>query len=137
MNRVVKAIAVSLLIAAPGLALAFQAWNKARVYALSGGVFEVVNYHGSVPRDYWCGAGDYAIRILRTSATQRVYLWKAVGPSVSEPGKKGVQFALQAPPDSDTKPGFGVQVKRIGDNMNAAMAQNYCYDNTADEIWFN
>ncbi|WP_240482169.1 hypothetical protein [Ruegeria marisrubri] len=105
------------------------------MYALQNGVFEVVNHFGSAPKDYWCGAGDYAIRVLRTPATQRVYLWQAVGPSVAEPGKKGVQFSLQPPAGADTSPGYSVSVKRVGDNMPASMAQNYCYDNTADEIW--
>ncbi|TMV03258.1 hypothetical protein FGK63_19810 [Ruegeria sediminis] len=135
MKSIAKVAVLSALILVPGVASAFRAWNRAQVYDLGSGVFEVVNYFGTVPRDYWCGAGDYAIRVLRTPATQRVYLWQAEGPSVSEPGRKGVKFSLKPPAGADTTPGFTVTVKRVGDNMSASMAQNYCYDNTADEIW--
>ncbi|SDE23553.1 hypothetical protein [Ruegeria marina] len=120
---------------APGMALGFQAFNRFEVYPVSQGVIEVVNRYGSAPKDFWCGAGDYAIRVLRTSATQRIYLVRPVGPSVTVQGRKGVHFALQPPPGADTTPGFSVSVKKVGDNMTASMAQNYCYDRLEDDFW--
>jgi len=96
------------------------------------GIYEVVSYGTSAPVSYWCGIGDYAIRTLRTKATQRIYLWKAYGPSVSRPGKKGAQFSLTPPEGVDTTPGYSVTVKTVGDNMSAGSAQGYCYDNFID-----
>lgn len=120
----------------PTLAFGFQAFNRFEVYPVDqNGVFEVVNRHGSAPKDFWCGAGDYAIRVLRTSATQRVYLVKPVGSAVTVQGRKGVQYALTPPQGADTSPGYSVSVKRVGDNMPAHMAQNYCYDRLEDELW--
>ncbi|MCE8508716.1 hypothetical protein KBY22_06005 [Ruegeria pomeroyi] len=119
----------------PGMAMGFQAFNRFEVYPVSKGVFEVVNRHGSAPKDFWCGAGDYAIRVLRTSATQRIYLWQAVGPAVTVKGRKGVQFSLQPPQGADTNPGYSISVKKVGDNMTASMAQNYCYDRLTDDFW--
>ena len=89
---------------APGMALAFQAFNRFEVYPVSKGVIEVVNRNGSAPKDFWCGAGDYAIRVLRTSATQRIYLVRPVGPAVTVQGRKGVHYALQPPPGVNTTP---------------------------------
>ena len=89
----------------------------------------------SAPKDFWCGAGDYAIRVLRTSATQRIYLWQAVGPAVTVKGHNGVQFSLQSPQGADTNPGYSISVKKVGDNMTASMAQNYCYDRLTDDFW--
>ena len=133
-------IRTSLLLAAalivPTVAAGFQAFNRFEVYPVNqSGVFEVVNRHGSASKDFWCGAGDYAIRVLRTSATQRIYLVQPVGPSVTVQGRKGVQFALNPPQGVDTTPGYSVTVKRVGDNMPAHLAQNYCYDRLADELW--
>ncbi len=120
----------------PSVAAGFQAINRFEVYPVNkSGVFEVVNRHGSAPKDFWCGAGDYAIRVLRTSATQRVYLVQPVGPAVTVQGRKGVQFALNPPEGADTSTGYSVSVKKVGDNMPAHMAQNYCYDRLEDELW--
>ncbi|MCV2891063.1 RraA family protein [Ruegeria aquimaris] len=120
---------------APGMALAFQAFNRFEVYPVSKGVIEVVNRNGSAPKDFWCGAGDYAIRVLRTSATQRIYLVRPVGPAVTVQGRKGVHYALQPPPGVNTTPGYSVSVKVVGDNMTASMAQNYCYDRLEEDFW--
>lgn len=127
-------LAIALMV--PTVAAAFQALNRFEVYPVNkSGVFEVVNRHGSAPKDFWCGAGDYAIRVLRTSATQRIYLVQPVGPAVTVQGRKGVQYALSPPQGANTTPGYSVSVKNVGDNMPAHMAQNYCYDRIEDELW--
>ena len=135
MLRSVKVLALAGLVVAPTVALPWRAWNRHEVLPVSDGVWEVVSEIGSGATDYWCGAGDYAIRQLRTSATQRIYIWQAIGPSVNRPGKKSVQFALSAPAGADTSVGYSVTVKRAGDNMTASMAQKYCYDRVSLEPW--
>ena len=116
------------LMLAPLAAWAFLAENRAEVLPVSDGVFEVTNSGGSAAQHYWCGAGDYAISQLRTGATQRVYIWQALGPSVNRPGRKSVQFALQPPPGANTTPGYSLSVRAVGDNMTAAAAREYCWD---------
>ncbi|WP_425043169.1 hypothetical protein [Primorskyibacter sp. S87] len=133
-KRISLAVAATLFLA-PSSALAWWAFNRHQVEPVGNGVFEVVAEVGSAPKDFWCGAGDYAIRVLRTSATQRIYIWKAIAPSTIRQGRKGVQFALQPPPGADTSTGYSLTVKREGDNLNAAMAQGYCYDRRAEDLW--
>ncbi len=116
--------ALSLL---PTTAFAFLAQNRAEVLPVSDGVFEVTNSGGSSAQAYWCGAGDYAIAQLRVGASQRVYIWKAEGPSVNRPGRNAVQFSLQPPPGANTTPGYSLSVRAVGDNLTAAAAREYCW----------
>ncbi|WP_028093757.1 hypothetical protein [Pseudodonghicola xiamenensis] len=127
--------AAAALAALPALAWAWRAQNRHEVHDLGQGVFEVVSEVGAGAGDYWCGAGDYAIAALRTPANQRIYIWKPLGPSVSRPGRKAVQFALTPPQGADTSVGLSLAVKRAGDNLTAAMARNYCYDRVEDRVW--
>lgn len=125
-------VLLSCLICMPVTAFAWRAWNHHEVLPVSEGVWEVVNRVGSGAQDYWCGIGDFAIRALRTQATQRIYIWKEIGPSVNRPGRKSVQFSLTPPPGSDTSTRYSLSVKVRGDNINAATARNYCYDRRDD-----
>lgn len=131
-------MALITLTAAPGIALAIgfgagvRMGYRTEVAQLDNGVFEIVSYGTSAPVSYWCGAGDFAIRGLRTKGNQRIYVWKAYGPSVSKPGKKGVQFSLTAPEGADTSESYSITVKRVGENMSAGTAQSYCFDNIMD-----
>ncbi|MEP4037251.1 hypothetical protein [Pseudophaeobacter sp.] len=120
------------LICMPLSAEAWRAWNRHEVLPVSKGVWEVVNRVGSGAQDYWCGIGDFAIRQLRTQATQRIYVWQEIGPAVNRPGRRSVQFSLSPPPGSDTTPRLSLSVKVRGDNLNAATARNYCYDRVDD-----
>ncbi|MBE1285693.1 MAG: hypothetical protein GJ676_20445 [Rhodobacteraceae bacterium] len=126
---------IATLVTIPSLAFGFQAWNRHTVNPLQGGVFEVVSEVGSGAADYWCAAGDYAIRVLRTSATQRIYIWSPVAPALTQQGRRGVQFSLQPPQGANTDPGYSLSVRRAGDNLRASSAQNYCYDRFDIDEW--
>lgn len=132
-RRAITALAAG-LIALPGAALAWRALNGHEVQDLGGGVYEVVGRVGSGAQDYWCGAGDYAISVLGVAAAQRIYIWRPVGPSTVRPGRKAVQFALAPPAGADTATGYALSMRRAGDNLSAAMAQQYCYDNRFNAI---
>lgn len=132
MRRLGYLIAV-LSIALPVAATAWRAMNWHEVHDLGGGVYEVVGRVGSGPMQYWCGIGDYAISVLGVAAAQRIYVWRPIGPSVVRSGRKAVQFALSPPPGADTTSGLSLSVRRAGDNINAAMARQYCYDGGFDE----
>ncbi|MDE4135082.1 hypothetical protein PXK00_18385 [Phaeobacter sp. QD34_3] len=119
----------------PFSAQAWWAWNHHEVLPVSQGVWEVVSRVGSGPQDYWCGIGDFAIRQLRSSATQRIYIWEGIGPSKNRPGRKSVKFALVPPPGADTSTGYSLSIKRVGDNLSASLARNYCYDRIEDPFF--
>lgn len=113
-------------------AWAWQAQNGNDVLPVSGSVFEVVQRGRSSASEFWCSAGDYAIRVLGTSATQRVYIWRPVGPSTTVQGRKAVQFSLSPPEGADTSTGYSLSVKRAGDNLTAAAARQYCFGRLRD-----
>jgi hypothetical protein len=128
MKRFVRVFLIAAMALAPTWAgAAWRAANRLEVLPVSDGVFEVIGQTGSSAGDYWCGAGDYARSKLRTGATQRVYLWRALGFSQSGKGRKAVQFSLAPPSDALTSPGYSLSVKAVGDNMTAAAAAQYCY----------
>lgn len=119
--------AVVALVLVPATGQAWTAFNLMEVNPVGKSVFEVVGRAGSGPSQYWCGAGDYARTVLGVKPTQRIYIWKAIGPSQTRPGYKAVQFALSPPPGKeDYQPGYSLSVKAEGDNMDAAMARRYC-----------
>lgn len=133
-HAAITAVCASVLgMAAPMPALAWTAWNRHKVNDLGQGVFEVVGRVGSGPQQYWCGAGDYVRRALGMPAAQRVYIWRPLGPSASQPGKKAVQFALSPPKGASTEVGLSLSVARAGDNLSASMAQSYCHTSDFDE----
>ncbi len=126
-NKLGAAVLVALT-CFPYSAQAWWAWNRHEVLPVSEGVWEVVSRVGSGAQDYWCGIGDFALGQLRTKATQRIYIWQGIGPSVHRSGRNSVQFSLTPPPGSDTTPRLSLSVKALGDNLNAATAWSYCTD---------
>jgi hypothetical protein len=102
--------------------------NRYEIRPLQDGVFEVVSLTRSGASDYWCGAGDYARNQLRAPVTQRIYIWKAIGPSVGRSGRKAVQFSFTAPEGANTTPGYSLSVKAVGDNMTVDAAYQYCFN---------
>ncbi len=126
-------LCLALLIALPGLAQAvgfgigaYPAF-RTTVTPMKNGIYEVSAIGSSAPVAYWCGIGDFAIRSLRTKASQRIYITRAY-----EKQSRTVQFSLTPPEGVDTTPGYSVTVKRVGENMSAGSAQGYCYDNFMD-----
>lgn len=127
-----RVLLVALLLMIPTWALSWLAWNRYEVYPVSNTVFEVIEQPGSAggAASYWCGAGDYAQRVLKAKTNQKIYLWKAVGKSVTKSNRKrAVQFSLEVPPSGAISGGYSLSVKAVGDSLSTAAAQRYCYDN--------
>lgn len=116
------------LLLVPAVASAWRAQNRHEVFAIGDGVYEVLSRPGSGPADFWCAIGDYAVRQDRAAATQRIYIWRPIGASVTRGGYKAVQFAYRAPKGADTSTGLSLTVRRAGDNLSASFARNYCFD---------
>lgn len=131
--RVLKIAALATFAVSPvfaqGIGIGIGAYPgfKTTVTPMNNGVYEVAVSGSSAPVAYWCGIGDFAIRSLRTKATQRIYIVRAY-----EKGVRTVQFSLTPPDGVDTTPGYSITVKRVGENMSAGSAQGYCFDNFLD-----
>lgn len=126
------------LLTLPAAASAWWAWNRHEVQPVGNGVYEVIGESGSGARDYWCAIGDFATRQLRVAGVQRLYAWRGIGPSVTRPDRKAMQFALAPPEGADISTPLTLSLTRVGDNLTAAFAQQYCYGNIDPwERWWN
>lgn len=124
-------LAIALTIATAAQADPFRALNRHEVNALPNGDFEVISRVGAGPAQFWCGAGDYAIRALGVASNTRVYLVQDRAPSQTEPGRTAVTFSLTPPASVDQRSSVGqlfLSLDAIGDNLSAVVAQQYCYD---------
>jgi hypothetical protein len=126
MKTLLRISLVAVLAMVPGWGAAWRALNWHEVFPISETEFEVVSRVGSGAADFWCGAGDFARSKLGAGATQRIYIWRAIGPSVTRPGKKAVQFSFSPPPGANVTPGYSLSVKAVGDNLTSAAAFQYC-----------
>lgn len=132
-NSTLAALAVALAPAIlPGSAAAWVAGNSQHVNPVSPDVFEVVGRAGSSNVDYWCAAGDYARRVLDAPLHQRIYLVRGRAHAETENRKSAVQFSLLQPVDADTRTGLLLSATRVGENLSAAMAFNYCLQRKSD-----
>ncbi|MEC7257940.1 MAG: hypothetical protein VXW58_08980 [Pseudomonadota bacterium] len=122
-------LAVVSLACAPVAATAWTADNRLDVNPLPGGGFEVIGDPGSGGPDYWCAAGDYALRVLGARATDRVYITRGRGAPETSTRKSGVQFSLTAPADVPDGLHLFLKMRRVGDNLAVTFARNYCLDN--------
>ena len=76
---------------------AFATVNGARVYPVSDDVFEVTARPGNEINQFWCGAGDYASRVLGASNQDRVYVVGEAGPGTVVDSPNAMQFSLLPP----------------------------------------
>jgi hypothetical protein len=123
------ALCAAMLGATPAVADRFRAENRFYVADLGGGVFEAIARGGSsAARDFWCAAGDYALKRLRAGGSTRVYLVSGIQPSVTEPGRKAVRFTLtpEAAGVAPITPPLSLSVDIPGDNMPVVLAKSYC-----------
>ncbi|MBI6629868.1 hypothetical protein [Pontibaca salina] len=134
--RYVALSALLLAISWSSAALAWRAVNRQEVFALPQGGFEVLSRPGAGPAQFWCAAGDYARRVLNTAAVQRLYIQRGVGPSVTRPGTKAVQFALNPPPGAATEHGYSLSIDAVGYNLTSAAAHQFCFGNDPFEDRF-
>jgi len=68
-----------------------------RAYPVNDTVFEVVGISSAGGGGYWCGAADYAQRVLHADWAAPIYVVRGRGPSVTTGRRSAVQFSLVAP----------------------------------------
>lgn len=113
----------------PVSAGAWQAENRLTVNPASGDVFEVIGRPGSPGSEFWCAAGEYALRVLGASGTERIYLVRPRGTPVTGRGPSAVQFSLTLPAGIQPQDGLFLSMKNVGDNLSVTFANSYCLDN--------
>lgn len=128
MNPRYALLSAALFAVSPAVAGAWQADNLLTVNPLPGEGFEVVGRTGSAGSDYWCAAGDYAMRVLGAGGTQRIYLVRGRGAPETSNRKSAVQFSLTPPDGPEPRDSLFLSMRNVGDNLGAAFARNYCLD---------
>lgn len=131
LSRVFKSLlaGVALLALTPVSAEAWRADNRLDVNPLPNReAFEVIGRPGSAGPDYWCAAGDYALRVLNAPGTARIYIVRGRGTPETSTRRSSVQFSLTPlPGETQSAPPF-LSMRRVGDNLSVSFARNYCLD---------
>ena len=91
--------------------------------------FEVIEDINFGAAEFWCGAATYVQRRSGLSGLTPIYVKRPRGPSVTEPGRKGVVFTLDPSGlPSDVKSGLTLSVKSPGVMLKSVRARSYCRD---------
>lgn len=124
------ALAIVCFASLPATGFAWKAENRLDVNPLPGSdAFEVVGRPGSAGADYWCAAGDYALRVLAAPAEARIYITRARGVPETSNRLEAVHFSL-TPGGGETRPTPPfLSMRRVGDNLSIAFARTFCAEN--------
>lgn len=125
MKTVLIVAAVLSLSAVPGYARGYLK-SQLDVNPTSQTTFEVIEDNGAGPNQIWCAAADYSTSQLRMPSG-RLYISTPRGPSVTEPGKKGVSFSTQ--PLDGVSGRATNSIKEVGANLRVGHAIQFCRDN--------
>ena len=124
---VISAVSAILISGLPASANSFKAMNRLVVNPLTVTEFEVVQRPGSSPKKIWCAASDYTQNALGQSSKTDIIIKTPSGPSVTEPGKKGVGFTIDPNQVTPVK-SSSVSIKTVGASMSASHAATFCRD---------
>ncbi|MEX0287376.1 MAG: hypothetical protein AB3N23_22440 [Paracoccaceae bacterium] len=128
-RRAVIGLAIGILaLTGPVAADEFRGKRGTRVNPVNAAVFEVVARSSTRGPDFWCGAADYARRALGRGWTDRIYVARSMGPSVTTNRRSAVHFTLDpgAAGISPAKPSLSINAFRVGDSMSIQQANTHC-----------
>lgn len=120
-------IAALTLTACDTSAAGFRTMSGSQVYALEGGVFEVVPKAGVADSEFWCAAADYARRALGAGWQAPFYVYRGRGQGVAYDRKTTVHFTL-APVDRAEPQGWLSRPNafHVGDSMTVQQGDRQC-----------
>ena len=125
-NRIAS-IAAALALASPAMAVGFL--NPVNMLS-DGRSFEVVDRLGTDTARIWCDAARAATD-MGAGATQRLYVSRPYGPSLTDPGVDGISFTLA--PSAELKRtaesltgARTLSLRRLGNNMTVGQGNGYC-----------
>jgi len=113
---------------APQTADAFNGKFGVRVAPVNDVIFEVVPRSSGSGPIFWCGAADYARRVLGAGWKTKIYIARGRGQSVTTNRRSAVQFTLDpaAAGITPTGPSISLNALAVGDNMSVQQANQYC-----------
>lgn len=118
----------ALCLALPIPAEAFNGRRDTRAFAIDDNAFEVIARTAGSADDYWCGASDYARRVLNAPWTAQIYVLRGRGPSVTTGRRTAVQFTLDADavPPRAQGPFLVLNLMKPGYHMSVQLAAVAC-----------
>ncbi len=122
--------------AGTGAGATWSAFNTMRVVSdpARPATASVISRAQAGPSDFWCAAGDWAIRRRGVAPAGRVYLLRGRGPSPVSYGRSAATFTTDPPAElaGGPVPGQGgrhaLRLDEPGFNLRAAQARGYCPD---------
>lgn len=128
MKNPLPALGCTLMLLVPSIGQAFTLANGVQVNAVNDTVFEVVPRSSGTVEEFWCGASEYARRVLGADWRDPIYVLRGRGESVTTGKRSAVQFTLSF--DQVAGLGgdrgwftFGIHP---GDSMSVQQAKTYC-----------
>jgi hypothetical protein len=129
MNTMKTAMLSLLLVATVSPVQAFTGRFGAKVKQIDQNVFEVVGQNSAASGwEYWCGASEYARRELKAGWTDRIYVVRGRGRSVTTNRRSAVHFTLN-PSALSAEPVNSFLILnslQAGDNMSVQRANTEC-----------
>jgi hypothetical protein len=128
-RKLVVGAVLALLPAIPAdAATHFTGQRGARVAPVNKAVFEVVVRNTGAGPDYWCGASEYARRVLGAGWKTEVYIARGRGPSVTTNRRSAVQFTIDpgAAGVTPIPPQLSLNSLKVGDHMSVQKGNSYC-----------
>jgi len=105
---------------------AFNGRRDTRAFAIDDTTFEVIARTAGSADDYWCGASDYARRVLNAPWTAQIYVLRKRGPSVTTGRRTAVQFTLDAVPPQSQDQAQILNLMKPGNHLSLQLAAMYC-----------
>lgn len=107
---------------------AFSAGNGIKVYQINSSSFEVVPRSSGSTADFWCGASQYARRVLGAGWSDQIYVVRGRGPSEATNKRSAVQFTLTPEQAglSVGRKGFFTTGLKTGDYMSVQQGNAMC-----------
>lgn len=125
MKTICFSLIAATLLAAPLAAETYRAQGRVDVTPVQGG-FAIQNGNGMGARGMWCGAADYAHRVLGASGTQRIYV---VGPRTSQNRRAPVIFSLNPQGTTPVRASIlGRSTSTAGSSLSVDHAISFCAD---------
>jgi hypothetical protein len=128
MKRILPTMCCAMMLKLAAPAQAFTLPNGVQVKAVDDLVFEVVPRSSGTLDDFWCGASEYARRVLGAGWRDTIYVYRGRGISETTGKRSAVQFTLSREKAPDLPPERGV-IKlglKAGDSMSVQMARGHC-----------
>lgn len=128
MKHIFSAMCCTMMLQLASPALAFTLPNGVQVNAVDNQVFEVVPKSSGTTDDFWCGASEYARRVLGAGWRDTIYVFRGRGISETTGKRSAVQFTLsrERAPDLPAERSWFKLGLKAGDSMSVQQARAYC-----------